>query len=55
MEWQFFRRAHQDAGFLYETGVDLATFVAAVERLQVLIGHDIPRQIVKAGRLLDLH
>ena len=39
----------------YTTGVDLVRLVAAAGRLPALIGHDIPSQIVKAGRRLDLH
>ena len=39
----------------YDTGVDVAQLVAAAKRLPALIGHDIPSQIVKAGRRLDLH
>lgn len=39
----------------YDTGVDLARLVGAANRLPALIGHDIPSQIVKAGRRLDLH
>jgi hydroxymethylglutaryl-CoA lyase len=39
----------------YDTGVDLARLTAAAKRLPDLIGHDIPSQIVKAGRRLDLH
>jgi hydroxymethylglutaryl-CoA lyase len=39
----------------YDTGVDLAALIAAAARLPALIGHDIPSQIVKAGRRLDLH
>jgi hydroxymethylglutaryl-CoA lyase len=39
----------------YATGVDLQRLVAAAKRLPALIGHDIPSQIVKAGRRLDLH
>ena len=39
----------------YDTGVDLAALVAAAKSLPALIGHDIPSQIVKAGRRLDLH
>ncbi len=38
-----------------DTGVDLARLIAASKRLPALIGHDIPSQIVKAGRRLDLH
>ena len=39
----------------YDTGVDLAKLIAASKRLPALIGHDIPSQLVKAGRRLDLH
>jgi hydroxymethylglutaryl-CoA lyase len=39
----------------YDTGVDLAKLIEAAGRLPELIGHDIPSQIVKAGRRLDLH
>ncbi|KAF1071365.1 hydroxymethylglutaryl-CoA lyase [Variovorax sp.] len=39
----------------WDTGVDLARVIDAARRLPALIGHDIPSQIVKAGRRLDLH
>jgi hydroxymethylglutaryl-CoA lyase len=39
----------------YDTGVDLGLLIDAAKRLPPLIGHDIPSQIVKAGRRLDLH
>ena len=39
----------------YDTGVDLHALMNAAERLPALIGHDLPGQIVKAGRRLDLH
>jgi hydroxymethylglutaryl-CoA lyase len=39
----------------YDTGVDIAKLIGAAKRLPALIGHDIPSQIVKAGRRLDLH
>ena len=39
----------------FDTGVDLAKLIAASKRLPSLIGHDIPSQLVKAGRRLDLH
>ena len=47
--------AHALALMGYDTGVDLVQLVAAAGRLPALIGHDIPSQIVKAGRRLDLH
>src|SRR5262249_8234655 len=39
----------------YDTGVDLSRLIDAARRLPALIEHDIPSQIVKAGRRLDLH
>jgi hydroxymethylglutaryl-CoA lyase len=39
----------------YDTGVDLALLLEAARRLPGLIGHEVPGQIVKAGRRLDLH
>lgn len=39
----------------YDTGVDLGKLIAAAKCLPALIGHDIPSQLVKAGRRLDLH
>jgi hydroxymethylglutaryl-CoA lyase len=39
----------------YDTGVDLTRLIAASGRLPGLVGHDVPSQIVKAGRRLDLH
>ena len=39
----------------YDTGVDLGRLITASKQLPGLIGHDIPSQIVKAGRRLDLH
>ncbi len=47
--------AHALALMGYDTGIDLAKLIAAAARLPALIGHDIPSQIVKAGRRLDLH
>lgn len=39
----------------YDTGVDLQRLMAAARQLPGLIGHDVPSQILKAGRRLDLH
>ena len=39
----------------FATGVDLPRLIEASKRLPALIGHEIPSQIVKAGRRLDLH
>ncbi|WP_220433109.1 hypothetical protein, partial [Raoultella terrigena] len=40
---------------LSAVGVDLTALLAAARRLPALIGHDIPGQLAKAGRRLDLH
>ncbi|NMM76203.1 hydroxymethylglutaryl-CoA lyase [Acidovorax sp. SRB_24] len=47
--------AHALALMDFDTGLDEALVIAAAARLPALIGHDIPSQIVKAGRRLDLH
>ncbi|WP_374663679.1 hydroxymethylglutaryl-CoA lyase [Ramlibacter sp.] len=39
----------------YDTGVDVPRLLAAVAKLPGLIGHDVPGQILRAGRRLDLH
>ena len=39
----------------YDTGVELDALLAAAARLPALIGHDVPSQIVKAGKRLDTH
>ncbi len=39
----------------YDTGVDLTRLMEAAGRLPALVGHDVPSQVLKAGRRLDLH
>lgn len=39
----------------YNTNVDLLAVMTAAAQLPELIGHDIPSQLLKAGRRLDLH
>ena len=39
----------------FDTGCDLRLLMDCAARLPDLIGHDIPSQLVKAGRRLDLH
>ena len=39
----------------YDTGVQLSALIAAAARLPALIGHEVPSQIARAGRRLDLH
>ena len=38
-----------------DTGIDLAALLQASSRLPALVGHDVPSQLLKAGRRLDLH
>jgi len=47
--------AHALALMGYDTGIDLPRLLAAAGALPALIGHDVPSQILKAGRRLDLH
>ncbi|WP_306599102.1 hydroxymethylglutaryl-CoA lyase [Geothrix sp. 21YS21S-2] len=39
----------------FQTGLDLPRLIAAARRLPGMLGHEVPSQIVKAGRRLDLH
>jgi hydroxymethylglutaryl-CoA lyase len=39
----------------YDTGVDLQRLLAVARRLPQLVGHDVPGQVAKAGRITDLH
>lgn len=39
----------------YETGVDLARLIACARALPGLVGHSVPGQLGKAGRITDLH
>ena len=39
----------------YATGVDLDLLLAASRRLGEIVGHDLPGQVVKAGKATDLH
>lgn len=39
----------------YATGVDLDALLAASRRLGEIVGHDLPGQVVKAGKASDLH
>jgi hydroxymethylglutaryl-CoA lyase len=38
-----------------ETGIDLAALLDLSRGLPALLGHDVPGQVVKAGRTGDLH
>jgi hydroxymethylglutaryl-CoA lyase len=37
------------------TGIDLPELLDCARRLGVLVGHELPGQVVKAGQRLDLH
>jgi hydroxymethylglutaryl-CoA lyase len=39
----------------YNTGVDLDLLLAASRRLGEIVGHELPGQVVKAGKVTDLH
>jgi len=39
----------------YATGVDLARLLACARSLAGIVGHDVPGQVAKAGRIQDLH
>ena len=37
------------------TGIDLPALIALARTLPALLGHDVPGQVMKAGRVCDLH
>ena len=39
----------------YDTRVDLAKLLAIARRIPVIVGHDTPGQVMKAGQTLELH
>lgn len=39
----------------YETGIDIARLLAAARHLPQIVGHEVPGQLAKAGRISDLH
>ncbi|MEK8028801.1 hydroxymethylglutaryl-CoA lyase [Pseudaquabacterium rugosum] len=39
----------------HETGIDLDRVLAAARALPQIVGHDVPGQLAKAGRITDLH
>ncbi len=39
----------------HETGIDLGRVLAAARALPQIVGHDVPGQLAKAGRITDLH
>jgi hydroxymethylglutaryl-CoA lyase len=39
----------------YDTRVDVAKLLAVARRIPVVVGHDVPGQVMKAGQTLELH
>jgi hydroxymethylglutaryl-CoA lyase len=39
----------------YETRVNLDELLAAARRLPAIVGHEVPGQVAKAGKITDLH
>lgn len=39
----------------YETGIDLIRLLAVARQLPSIVGHEVPGQVAKAGRIMDLH
>ena len=39
----------------YDTGMDIAKLLAVARELPSIVGHEVPGQVAKAGRITDLH
>ena len=39
----------------YDTGVDLTKLLAVARQMASIVGHEVPGQVAKAGRITDLH
>jgi hydroxymethylglutaryl-CoA lyase len=39
----------------YDTGIDLDKLLNVARHLPAIVGHDVPGQVAKAGRITDLH
>jgi len=39
----------------YDTGIDVAQLLQVARRLPAIVGHEVPGQLAKAGRISDLH
>jgi hypothetical protein len=39
----------------YDTGIDLSKLLNVARHLPGIVGHDVPSQVAKAGRITDLH
>jgi hydroxymethylglutaryl-CoA lyase len=39
----------------YDTGMDVTKLIQLARQLPQIVGHDVPGQVAKAGRITDLH
>ena len=39
----------------YDTGIDLPKLLAVARLMPQIVGHEVPGQVAKAGRITDLH
>ena len=39
----------------FDTGIDLPRLLAVARQMPQIVGHDVPGQVAKAGRITDLH
>jgi hydroxymethylglutaryl-CoA lyase len=39
----------------FDTGVDLDLLLAAAVKMPMVVGHDVPGQVMRAGKTLHLH
>lgn len=39
----------------FDTGIDLHRLLAVARQMPQIVGHDVPGQVAKAGRITDLH
>ncbi len=46
---------HMLAAMGYDTGVDLDELLCVARKLPSIVGHDVPGQVAKAGKITDLH
>lgn len=46
---------HMLAAMGYDTGVDLDKLIAVARRIPAVVAHDVPGQLIKAGKITELH
>ena len=46
---------HMLAAMGYDTSIDLDALLAVARKLPQIVGHDVPGQVAKAGKITDLH